>query len=69
MVVKIIREKYEKLKQTDMRILKRNTGEVAVQLDKLVEKYKKYIEPISFIFWMTPRSNFLVINHMNLFIC
>ena len=32
MVVKIIREKYEKLKQTDMRILKRNTGEVAVQL-------------------------------------
>ena len=31
-VVKIIREKYEKLKQTDMRILKRNTGEVAVQL-------------------------------------
>ena len=40
MVVKIIREKYEKLKQTDMRILKRNTGEVAVQLDELVEKYK-----------------------------
>ena len=32
MVVKIIEEKYEKLKQTDMRILKRNTGEVAVQL-------------------------------------
>ena len=36
MVVKIIREKYEKLKQTDMRILKRNTGEVAVQLLRMV---------------------------------
>ena len=40
MVVKIFGEKYDKLKQTNMRFLKRNTGEVAVQLDELVEKYK-----------------------------
>ena len=40
MVVKIFREQYDKLKQTNMRFLKRNTGEVAVQLDELVEKYK-----------------------------
>ena len=38
--VKIFGEKYDKLKQTNMRFLKRNTGEVAVQLDELVEKYK-----------------------------
>ena len=39
-VVKIFRKQYDKLKQTNMRFLKRNTGEVAVQLDELVEKYK-----------------------------